>query len=187
MKRMRIFGFYVFLISFMLIAFSCTKTDTTSVLKDDEQRMLRQYIITHDIKTQPLSSGMYYLPIDTGIGIKPISTDIIIYNYTLRLLDDRVIATNLDSVAKMNRLSSSGLFYRPTEYRLSNAIAGLQQGFELLNEGGKATFILPSSLAFGSIGSSSNGVGGYYTLISVSYTHLRAHETDSYLVCRLLL
>src|SRR5665647_3698077 len=25
------------------------------------------------------------------------------------------------------------------------------------------------------------------TLITVSYTHLRAHETDSYLVCRLLL
>src|SRR5664279_500164 len=25
------------------------------------------------------------------------------------------------------------------------------------------------------------------TLFSVSYTHLRAHETDSYLVCRLLL
>src|SRR5680860_916877 len=26
-----------------------------------------------------------------------------------------------------------------------------------------------------------------YTYIPVSYTHLRAHETDSYLVCRLLL
>src|SRR5665647_1318516 len=27
----------------------------------------------------------------------------------------------------------------------------------------------------------------YTTLLPVSYTHLRAHETDSYLVCRLLL
>src|SRR5665647_2407013 len=26
-----------------------------------------------------------------------------------------------------------------------------------------------------------------YAFVSVSYTHLRAHETDSYLVCRLLL
>ena len=44
-----------------------------------------------------------------------------------------------------------------------------------------------------------SGVGGISVLkslvevmpnedfISVSYTHLRAHETDSYLVCRLLL
>ena len=29
--------------------------------------------------------------------------------------------------------------------------------------------------------------GGITCLTSVSYTHLRAHETDSYLVCRLLL
>src|SRR5665647_307210 len=28
---------------------------------------------------------------------------------------------------------------------------------------------------------------GYLDFIAVSYTHLRAHETDSYLVCRLLL
>src|SRR5680860_1895074 len=27
----------------------------------------------------------------------------------------------------------------------------------------------------------------YYIAMAVSYTHLRAHETDSYLVCRLLL
>src|SRR5664279_6293776 len=29
--------------------------------------------------------------------------------------------------------------------------------------------------------------GGVHGFASVSYTHLRAHETDSYLVCRLLL
>ena len=28
---------------------------------------------------------------------------------------------------------------------------------------------------------------GKSTIATVSYTHLRAHETDSYLVCRLLL
>ena len=27
----------------------------------------------------------------------------------------------------------------------------------------------------------------YIGMVAVSYTHLRAHETDSYLVCRLLL
>src|SRR5664279_5003105 len=34
---------------------------------------------------------------------------------------------------------------------------------------------------------SSDYDGGAEYLVSVSYTHLRAHETDSYLVCRLLL
>ena len=32
-----------------------------------------------------------------------------------------------------------------------------------------------------------NLLDAIYHLSSVSYTHLRAHETDSYLVCRLLL
>src|SRR5665647_3264661 len=32
-----------------------------------------------------------------------------------------------------------------------------------------------------------NVAGGIDKIIPVSYTHLRAHETDSYLVCRLLL
>ena len=31
------------------------------------------------------------------------------------------------------------------------------------------------------------GLGSEIAITSVSYTHLRAHETDSYLVCRLLL
>ena len=31
------------------------------------------------------------------------------------------------------------------------------------------------------------GIVGLICIVSVSYTHLRAHETDSYLVCRLLL
>ena len=34
----------------------------------------------------------------------------------------------------------------------------------------------------------SASIDGYkHNIVSVSYTHLRAHETDSYLVCRLLL
>src|SRR5665647_3347372 len=32
-----------------------------------------------------------------------------------------------------------------------------------------------------------NGLSIYSVVPAVSYTHLRAHETDSYLVCRLLL
>ena len=43
-------------------------------------------------------------------------------------------------------------------------------------------FGLSSALGF-LIGAFFSGAAGY----AVSYTHLRAHETDSYLVCRLLL
>jgi FKBP-type peptidyl-prolyl cis-trans isomerase len=165
MKMIREFGFYGILISFALIAFSCAKTNTDTIQIDDEKRMLKQYFITHNINMQPLPSGLYFLPTDTGAGIKPASTDVVLYNFTLRLVNDVVIATNIDSVAKMNRLFDGGIFYRPFEYRLSWCVPGLQQGIELTGEGGKATLIVPSSLAYGSIGSSTYGISPYYTLI----------------------
>ena len=39
----------------------------------------------------------------------------------------------------------------------------------------------------GIINGSSNKLNALLRIVAVSYTHLRAHETDSYLVCRLLL
>jgi FKBP-type peptidyl-prolyl cis-trans isomerase len=165
MKIIREFSFYGIWVSFALIAFSCAKTNTDSIQIDDEKRMLKQYFIIHNITVQPLASGLYYLPTDTGAGIKPLSTDVVLYNFTLRLVNDKVIATNVDSVAKMNRLFNGGIFYRPFEYRVSWCVPGLQQGFELMAEGGKSTLIIPSILAFGQNGSSTYGVGPYYTLI----------------------
>ena len=44
-----------------------------------------------------------------------------------------------------------------------------------------------SHIALNAYKVASGGILGYITRIAVSYTHLRAHETDSYLVCRLLL
>src|SRR5665647_2081790 len=43
------------------------------------------------------------------------------------------------------------------------------------------------SLALGSLVEPDMRVTVATALVAVSYTHLRAHETDSYLVCRLLL
>ena len=48
-----------------------------------------------------------------------------------------------------------------------------------------AICILPAALSKAELATAMPTSGGTY--VSVSYTHLRAHETDSYLVCRLLL
>jgi FKBP-type peptidyl-prolyl cis-trans isomerase FkpA len=165
MKKIREFGFYGILISLTILAFSCNKTNNDAILIDDEQRMLKQYFITHNINVQPLASGLYYLPTDSGSGIKPLESDLVQFNYTLRLVNDQVIGTNLDSVAKMNSLFKGGFFYRPLEYRLLWWFQGLQEGFQLMREGDKATFIIPSRLAYGKSGYASENIGSYYTLI----------------------
>ena len=50
---------------------------------------------------------------------------------------------------------------------------------------------IPGNILLGfaleTISSLKYSVGGVMEFLAVSYTHLRAHETDSYLVCRLLL
>ena len=46
---------------------------------------------------------------------------------------------------------------------------------------------LGENLLWSHLGLKAKGLSGLRYVMSVSYTHLRAHETDSYLVCRLLL
>src|SRR5665647_3876188 len=62
----------------------------------------------------------------------------------------------------------------------------------LHKEGGDVTTLtyadaLDEALCFGWIDGQTRRRDAASTLRPVSYTHLRAHETDSYLVCRLLL
>ena len=47
--------------------------------------------------------------------------------------------------------------------------------------------LAPLSIPIGPVPISFTNLAIYLSLYPVSYTHLRAHETDSYLVCRLLL
>jgi FKBP-type peptidyl-prolyl cis-trans isomerase len=164
MKTIRELAYYGILGSLALLTFSC-KNNNNSDLLNNEQRELKQYLLSHNITVQPRPSGLYYLPTDTGSGIKPQISDLVLFNFTLRLVNDQVIGTTIDSIAKMNNLYKGGLFYRPFEYRLSWWFKGLQEGFQLMREGAKATFIIPSSLAYGSAGYQTYNINGYTTVI----------------------
>src|SRR5664279_6355703 len=67
----------------------------------------------------------------------------------------------------------SGYVYTETNAATGNAILAYSQAHD-----GSLTWIGTFPTA---------GLGTGSGLATVSYTHLRAHETDSYLVCRLLL
>ena len=164
MKRSREFVLLGILVSLAFLSSSCTKTKNND-LSENEQRSLKQYLLGHNIKVQPLASGLYYLPTDTGSGIKPQASDVVLFNFTLRLTSDEVVRTNIDSVAKMNGIYNAAYLYRPLEYRISWWYPGLREGFQLMREGEKATFIIPSSLAYGSAGYPAENIGSYYTLI----------------------
>jgi len=154
------------ILSLSLLAFSCKKaTISDAEYTTIEADNLQKYLLSHHITVSPTSSGLYYLPTDTGNGIKPIISDVIIFTYSLRLENDSVIATNIDSVAKRHNLFTEGLFYIPFEYRLKWWFTGMQEGFQLMHESGKASFILPSQLAYGKNGYPSLNVPAFTTII----------------------
>ncbi len=163
---MRFSGFYVLLIAVASIAVSCKKSGLSDAeLMDKEQATLKQYLTSNNITTPARPSGLYYLPTDTGTGIRPDTSDVVLFNYTLRLLNGTVVSTNIDSVAIANNLTTNSLYDRPFEYRISWWNSGLKEGFPLMREGGKATFIIPSELAYGSNGAPSLKIAGFTTVI----------------------
>ncbi|WP_345948684.1 FKBP-type peptidyl-prolyl cis-trans isomerase [Mucilaginibacter sp. PAMB04274] len=110
-----------------------------------------------DKKLTPLStaSGLRYLVTAPGNGPKPKAYDTVVVNYTGRLLDGKVFDSSLAEVAKAAALEQTGRNYEPIKFLLGNGevIPGWDEGLLLLNEGAKATFIIPSALAYGERGS----------------------------------
>ena len=87
------------------------------------------------------SSGLYYQIQSQGTGDKPTTGNTVKVHYKGELLDGTVF----DSSFKRNE---------PIEFNLGvgQVIPGWDEGIALLNKGAKATFIIPSELAYGSAG-----------------------------------
>src|SRR5664279_1824160 len=94
---------------------------------------------------------------------------------------------NMETKKLMETAFECGLF---SQEDVSNPYRGLLQVEQALNVSKK--LIVQGSDAGGTAGFSGMVINvavelAVRSIVSVSYTHLRAHETDSYLVCRLLL
>lgn len=138
------------IIALVLFISSCNKNN------DDEQRRaeeeaLQQYLIDNNITTEPEASGLYYIETLAGTGSSPLTGQQVAVHYTGKLLNGSVFDS---SIGKLPFTFPLGLGY---------VIQGWDEGIALMKEGGKATLIIPSSLGYGSSGSSS--IPPYSTLI----------------------
>jgi FKBP-type peptidyl-prolyl cis-trans isomerase FkpA len=98
-------------------------------------------------------SGLYYLDVKTGTGSAVTSHDTAYIFYTAKLLDETVLETNTGT--------TDTLIFPVGENYL---IKGLDEGVTYMKEGGKALFIVPSRLAYGSTGNYYT-IGGYTPLL----------------------
>jgi FKBP-type peptidyl-prolyl cis-trans isomerase len=101
------------------------------------EAFLKENATKEGVKTTP--SGLQYKVLVEGRGKSPKATDTVTVNYRGTLIDGR----EFDSSYKRGE---------PISFPLNGVIPGWTEGVQLMKEGAKYQFTIPSKLAYGSRG-----------------------------------
>ena len=158
---------FVVSLTFLVAISSCKKTDDgLDELREAEITRLNEYIADNNISVEPKSSGLYYLETQEGTGDSIKIGDTVKIFYTVMSIDSVLYDT-------------SGS-YEPFEFVVgsSSIITGLSEGITYMKQGGKATLILPSELAYGATVDYSLGIPRFTTLLFdvEVYRHYKLEE-----------
>lgn len=95
--------------------------------------------LKNDKDVKQTASGLQYKVLVEGTGASPKATDEVLVHYTGKLIDGSVF----DSSVQRGE---------PISFPLNGVIAGWTEGLQLMKEGGKYIFFIPSELAYGDSG-----------------------------------
>jgi FKBP-type peptidyl-prolyl cis-trans isomerase FkpA len=135
-------SFFVLVFSVLFVA-ACESGDPY----EKEKVAIEKYKQEHNITAEPLPSGLYYIETKTGTGASPVYASKVKVKYTGMFTDGSVF--------------DSGTF--TFSFGMGQVIAGWDEGIGYMKEGGKATLIVPSDLAYGPDGYGS--IPGYTPLV----------------------
>jgi FKBP-type peptidyl-prolyl cis-trans isomerase len=125
--------------------------DPSAKYRKQEQEDIDNYLADNStLNFVKKPSGLYYLEVTAGTGLQPVRTDSAYVKYTGKFLDGTVFDSNV----------SSGTLYK---FIVGQNITGFDEGITLMKEGGKATFLIPSKLGYGTVGT--YGIPGYTPLL----------------------
>jgi len=139
----------IFLLMGVLLTLGGCLDDKEDLVKKEEEA-IKDYIEENNITIQPTESGLYYIETKEGDGHQPVEGDSVLVNYIGLQLSGRVFDTNIESVAQDNMIWSQDGYYSPFGFLVGTAsiIDGWNEGIKFMKEGGEATLLLPSSIAF---------------------------------------
>lgn len=135
----------------LLLAAGCLNNEWEDS-QNHEQDMIQNYLQENNIPEESKTAGgIYFVEQDTGYGLAPLKDDYIIINYVGRKIEDNSIhETTYDSLKDEWPAARSYTYYvyGPVKFVFGYSISGLNEGISLMNEGGKATMVIPSDKAF---------------------------------------
>ncbi|WP_321285634.1 FKBP-type peptidyl-prolyl cis-trans isomerase [uncultured Sunxiuqinia sp.] len=164
----KLFFFFALLGYALVAAVSCKNNGLDlEKLRAEELARLNEYIETNGITTEPTESGLYYIEQVKGTGDSIKVGDRVKIFYTGMLIDSTVF-------------DASGN-YEPLEFIVgsTDVITGMSEGVTYMTQGGKATFIIPSNLAYKA--TTSSGLPRFSTLIFdvEVYKHYKLSDTTN--------
>lgn len=135
-------------------------------LKNKENSSLAKYLAENKINPLKTASGLRYIITKPSVKPKPAKGDTVFVNYIGKTLEGKVFDSSIEAEAKKAGLEQPGRNYEPISVVLGqgSVIAGWEEGIQLLNEGAKATFIIPSDLAYGPQGAGKD-IAPFSTLV----------------------
>ena len=101
----------------------------------EDRLTIENYLTENTLDATRTDSGLFYYITEEGFGDKPTIESAVKMTYTAYFLDGEVFDTSPEE----------GVLFK----NLSQVISGFTEGVLLLNKGAKATFIIPSGLAYG--------------------------------------
>ncbi|HET8866635.1 MAG TPA: FKBP-type peptidyl-prolyl cis-trans isomerase, partial [Gracilimonas sp.] len=111
-------------------------------------------------------SGLQYKVLEEGEGVSPTAEDVVRVHYTGRLIDGTIFDTSIKEVAQANDLYNPQREpYDGAQFPLNRVISGWTEGLQLMSEGAKYEFYIPSNLAYGAQPPQGSPIGPSETLI----------------------
>jgi FKBP-type peptidyl-prolyl cis-trans isomerase len=121
--------------------------------KGEEETARTAYLTKNSITATPTSTGLIYIEEKKGTGKKAEAGKMVVVQYTGTLLDGTKFDSSLDHGGQ------------PFEFVLGQGqvIPGWDEGIAMMQEGGKAKLIIPSTIGYG--GQAAGPIPPYSTLV----------------------